>query len=68
MAALIADSCRDEDGHAGNGKIATLPAGTYYLFGFAIDNRQPMMWDVRVDLKPGPNAITLDRRNATLLN
>lgn len=48
------------------GKAHTPPlaAGTYYLFGSTQHGKQPVMWNVRVDLKPGANAVTLDQSNA----
>lgn len=55
----------------GAGRQAQFPAvppGTYYVFAAARYNNQPFMWDLRVDLKPGPNAVTLDRRNSTPVN
>lgn len=52
-----------------NGKaaFAGVPAGTYYLMGMAISNNQPIMWNLRVDLKPGANSVTVDQRNAASL-
>jgi hypothetical protein len=58
---------------AGNVKLdadgkATLPAivaGTYYLFGSVQYNQQPLLFDVRIDLKPGANSVTLGERDAT---
>jgi hypothetical protein len=29
-------------------------------------NNQPLVWEQPVRLNPGPNAITLDQRNATV--
>jgi hypothetical protein len=49
---------------------ASLPAvapGTYFLMITIRYNNQPCIWDLKVDLKPGANSITLDQRNATLL-
>ena len=58
---------------AGNVKLdadgkATLPAivaGTYYLFGSVQYNQQPLLFDLRIDLKPGANSVTLGERDAT---
>lgn len=46
-----------------------VPPGTYYLFAFtlSVQNAQTLVWDLRVDLKPGANAVTLDQRNTALL-
>src|SRR5919106_1300774 len=48
-----------------NGKatLPGVPAGTYYLFAITPYNKQALVWDLRVDLKPGANSITLDQRN-----
>jgi hypothetical protein len=43
-------------------------AGTYYVFASSLDNRVPLFWNVRVDLKPGTNSVTLDQRNATSID
>jgi len=52
-----------------NGKGQTLPGppGTVYIL-CVIRNRtngQSQVWNLKVDLKPGPNSVTLDQRNAT---
>ena len=52
----------------GKAQTPALAAGTYYLFGSARRGNQPVMWNVRVDLKPGTNSVTLDQRNAVALN
>lgn len=54
----------------GNGR-ATLPgvlAGTYYLFAVGNYNNQFLVWDLRVDLKPGANSVRLDQRNIAPLD
>ena len=64
--ALIADSAgifTTDSG--GRGRTQPIPAGHYYVFGaIRVDNR-PMVWNVPVELKAGPNSLTLDRRNAS---
>ena len=55
----------------GPGRQAQLPAvppGTYYVFALTKYNNQTFLWDVRVDLKPGANAVTLSQQNTTLVN
>jgi hypothetical protein len=54
----------------GNGKaqFSPLPPGTYYLFGSARYNNQLLLWNLRVDLRPGANSVSLDQRNAASLN
>jgi hypothetical protein len=38
------------------------------LFGTAESSAKPIIWDVKIDLKPGDNTITLDQRNAVPIN
>lgn len=45
-----------------------VPPGTYYLFAVAGYNNQFLVWDLRVDLKPGANSVTLDQRNTASLD
>ncbi|HLL77030.1 MAG TPA: hypothetical protein VK421_17375 [Pyrinomonadaceae bacterium] len=55
----------------GPGRQAQLPAvppGTYYVFAVTRHNNQTFLWDLRVDLKPGANAATIDQRNVTPVN
>lgn len=53
-----------------NGKAALpgVPAGTYYLFTVANYNNQFLVWDLRVDLKPGANSVTLTQANSAPLD
>jgi hypothetical protein len=53
-----------------NGKatLPGVPAETYYLFAITAYNKQPLVWDLRVDLKPGANSVTLDQRNVAPLD
>ena len=51
------------------GTFPAVPAGTYYLFGRFYRLHKPvraggMFWNLRVDLKPGPNVIRLSVGNA----
>jgi hypothetical protein len=50
-----------------NGKLqfAALPAGTYYLVGSASYNGLPILWNLKVELKPGANSVTLEQRTAS---
>jgi hypothetical protein len=52
-----------------NGKavLPGVPAGKYYLMISAQYNQQKLSWGFPVDLKAGPNALTLDSNNATVL-
>ena len=40
-------------------------AGTFYLVLQTLYNGMHLVWNVRLDMKPGANSITLDQRNAT---
>jgi hypothetical protein len=67
--ALLAESAAvTKTDASGRGRLSPLPPGTYYVFGVAPNNAPPLLWNVKVDLKPGENAVTLDQRNATLLD
>jgi hypothetical protein len=52
----------------GKASLAGVPAGTYYLFAITPYNKKVLVWDLRVDLKPGGNSVTLDQRNAAPLD
>ena len=49
--------------------MASVPAGTYDLYGRFYRITKPvrgggMVWDLKLELKPGPNALTLSVANA----
>jgi hypothetical protein len=52
------------------GKAHTPPLalGASYLFGSAKQGAHAMMWNVRVDVNPGANSVTLDQRNGVSVN
>jgi hypothetical protein len=52
----------------GKATFPALAAGTYYLFGAIQYNKQPMLVDLKIDLKPGANSVTVTERNATPIN
>jgi hypothetical protein len=52
----------------GAGTFPGVPAGTYYLMISTRYNNQPLVWGQAVQLKPGPNSITLDQSNASPIN
>jgi hypothetical protein len=54
----------------GNGQTQPGPPGTYYLLCLIRfkANGQSRIWNFRVTLKPGPNSVTLDQRNAASLD
>jgi hypothetical protein len=41
--------------------------GRYYLFGLGVAPSGPVVWDLKVDLQPGSNALQLDERNVAAL-
>ena len=49
-----------------NGKVEFpgVPAGTYFVVSAAPLSNQVVRWNLKVDLKPGANSVTLDQRNA----
>lgn len=62
QAAAVTDGVLDATGSV---VLEMVDPGIYYLgvFAFNPQSAQVMVWDVRVDLKPGENSITLDQRN-----
>lgn len=49
----------------GKAILPGVPPGTYYLTFALRYNNQPILWDLKLDLKAGANSVTLDQRNAT---
>lgn len=45
-----------------------VPPGSYYVLGQGVANKQHLVWDVKVELKPGANSLILDERNITLID
>jgi hypothetical protein len=52
----------------GSGIFPGLPPGTYYLMISARYNNQPLVWLQGVQVNAGSNSITLDARNAAVMN
>jgi hypothetical protein len=52
----------------GNGTFPGVAPGTYYLMISSRYNNQSLVWDQPVQLKAGPNSVTLDQHNATPMN
>jgi hypothetical protein len=69
VASIIADSATavktDADGKA---SMPPVPPGVYYLFGIGRYEGKPLMWNLKVQIKAGPNSVTLDQRNGTLID
>ncbi|HZD33327.1 MAG TPA: hypothetical protein VE779_16905 [Candidatus Angelobacter sp.] len=49
----------------GNGTFPGVAPGSYHLMISTRYNNQALMWEQAVQLKAGPNSVTLDPRNAT---
>lgn len=52
----------------GSGTFPGVAAGTYYLMISTRFNNQGLVWGQPIQLKAGPNSVTLDQRNAAPLN
>ena len=52
----------------GNATFPAVAAGTYYVYGAVQYNKQPLLYDLRIDLRSGTNSVTLGERNATPVN
>jgi hypothetical protein len=52
----------------GAGTLPGVPPGTYYLMISTIYNKKPLVWGQAVQLKAGPNSVTLDQQSATPLD
>ncbi len=48
----------------GKATFAGVAPGTYFLMGATPSNGQMLLWDVRVELRPGSNTLSLDARNS----
>ncbi len=49
---------------SGKAIFSSVPAGTYYVFGSTRYGNGHLLWDVRVELAPGTQTLTLNERNA----
>jgi hypothetical protein len=52
---------------AGHAQTPTIPAGRYFLVGFAPYNGKVLFWSHEVDLQPGANSVKLDQTNANAI-
>ncbi len=52
----------------GKTTFPAVPPGSYYVLGQGVANKQHLVWDVKVDLRPGANSLILDQRNFTPLD
>ena len=51
-------------GFDGKATFETVAAGTYYLMGMSETPKGYVIWNLKVELKPGKNFVTLDQNNA----
>lgn len=60
--AVVANGQMDASGKT---MLTGVPAGSYYLISFAISIQsvQGLVWDLKIDLRPGPTSITLNQEN-----
>ncbi len=49
---------------AGKAAFSAVPPGTYYVFGSTRYGNGHLLWDVRVEVAPGTQTLTLNERNA----
>jgi hypothetical protein len=52
----------------GKAILPGVPPGTYYLTFALRYNNQPILWDLKLELKAGANSVTIDQRNAAPVN
>jgi len=48
----------------GRANFPELPAGVYYVFGSTKYGSGHLLWNLRVELRPGGQTLTLNERNA----
>ena len=48
---------------SGKATFSAVPPGTYYVFGSTRYGNGHLLWDVRVDIAPGTQTLTLNERN-----
>jgi hypothetical protein len=61
----VASAKADENGRA---QFSNLALGTFYLFAVTRYNNHLVLWNLKLNLKPGTNSVTLDRDNAMMLD
>jgi hypothetical protein len=52
----------------GKASLPGVPPGSYYLMISTQYNKQNLSWGFKVDLQTGANSVTLDQRNAVVIN
>ncbi|MBI4455660.1 MAG: hypothetical protein HY644_07155 [Acidobacteria bacterium] len=51
----------------GKAQFRPVPVGTYYVMGFAKAREQAVLWNVKIQIKPGHNSMVLDQNTAAIL-
>ena len=57
---IVANTTTD---FSGKGQFSSVAPGTYYLMHVSEIGRNVVLWNLKVDLKPGQNSVTLDQNN-----
>ena len=52
---------------AGHAQTPTIPAGRYFLVGFAPYDGKVLFWNRSIDLQSGSNSVTLDQTNGVAI-
>jgi hypothetical protein len=69
LAAITADAASAIRADAtGKASLPGVPPGSYYLMISTQYNKQNLSWGFKVDLQTGANSVTLDQRNAVVIN
>ena len=55
-------------GPDGKASFPAVPQGTYFIFGSMKVGTGGLLWDVKVDARPGNQTVTLDPKNAVSVN
>jgi hypothetical protein len=52
----------------GRATFQAVPPGSYYVAALTALNQQPVVWDLRVDIKSGANSVSLDQGNTAAID
>jgi hypothetical protein len=52
---------------AGTVKVSNLPSGSFWLLGLGVANGQHFVWNLPLVIKPGPNSISFNYDNASIV-
>jgi hypothetical protein len=69
LAAITSDAASAIRADAtGKASLPGVPPGSYYLMISTQYNKQNLSWGFKVDLQAGANSLTLNQRNAVVIN